>query len=353
MVATEEYHSTSSHNTSISFDLLPEGPDNDAVSEMRDELVKNAGDWPMLRKRLTKVFGGDTALFLEYLIFWSGKSHAPHGWVWKSRDEIEDLEKGTGQGHREQEKARKILRGDKQRDGRTFRVVEECRPSRRRATFYRVDLVAVANIIGVELLSSIEDDLDFFGLEESESPHGATQNGQTPDKPSESPHEATESPHGTTESPHGAASVDTSLDTYSSSTLQVVGEPAFAEPPTTNGKRKKEKAEQPLTTEHPSQNGHTPSETTAVKDEVEQVVAPAKPDDDALLAEVKEILDAESGRWWGAANIAKHKDTFTAEKVAGYIITNAVDIKRPEVVTSAPRDELVQAVEYVQWEAVA
>jgi hypothetical protein len=229
-VLDTEYHSTSSNNTSIYFDLLPEGPDNDAVSEMRDELVKNAGDWPMLRRRLTKVFGGDTALFLEYLIFWSGKSHAPDGWVWKSRDEIEDLEKGTGQGHREQEKARKILRGDKPRDGRTFQVVEECRPSRRRATFYRVDLAAVANIIGVELLSAIEDDFVWFDREESESPHGATRNGDATDKPLESPHGATESPHGTSESPHWAASVDTSVGTYSGSTLQVADEPAFAEP---------------------------------------------------------------------------------------------------------------------------
>jgi hypothetical protein len=87
--------------------------------------------------------------------------------------------------------------------------------------------------------------------------------------------------------------------------------------------------------------------------EPKEGLAPPKPDDETLLAEVKAILDSESGRWWGAVNIAKHKDTFTAEKVAGYIITNAEDIKRPEVVTSAPRDELVQAVEYVQWEAVA
>jgi hypothetical protein len=351
MAASEEYHSTSSSNTSIYFDLLPEGPDNDAVSEMRDELVKNAGDWPMLRRRLTKVFGGDAALFLEHLIFWSGKSHAPYGWVYKSREEMEDVETGIGLGNRYQTKARKVLRGEKQAP----RVVEECRPSRRRATFYRVDLVAVANIIGVELVSAIEDDFDFFGLEESESFRGTTENGQTPDKPSESFRGTTESFQGATESFRVATSVDTSVGTYSGSTLQVAPEPAFAEPGAHEMNGKKEKEEQPLTTERPSLNGHTPSETTAVKGEVEEPasLAPAKPDDDALLAEVKEILDPDSGRWPDARYVAMNGNGYAPEKVAGYIVTNAEDIKRPEVVTSVPRDELEQAVGYVLWEAVA
>jgi hypothetical protein len=65
---------------------------------------------------------------------------------------------------------------------------------------------------------------------------------------------------------------------------------------------------------------------------------------------VKEILDSNSGRWSYACYI---RNDYPPEKVAGYIITNAEDIKRPEVVTSVPRDELEQAVGYVLWEAVA
>jgi hypothetical protein len=321
MVATEEYHSTSSHNTSISFDLLPEGPDKETVAEMRDELTKKAGgeNW-MLRQRLNGIVGTTAAALLANLIHWSGRGHAPGGWVWKTREEIADPIEGTGQLNGEFQMARKILRGDRKWNKQTFHLVEECRPSRRRPTFYRVDLVAVADLIGVELLSAIEDDFDFFDLEESESSLETTQNGQPSHKHPESSLETTESSLEATESSLETSSVDTSVGTFSSSTLQVGAEPAKAEP------------------------------APAVRDEVEEVVAPAKPDDDALLAEVKEILDAESGRWSYACYI---RNDYAPEKVAGYIITNAEDIKRPEVVTSAARDELVQAVEYVQWEAVA
>jgi hypothetical protein len=102
------------------------------------------------------------------------------------------------------------------------------------------------------------------------------------------------------------------------------GEPAKAEPP--------------------------PQQKNGKKEEKVEIPPPAKPHNDALLAEVKEILNAKSGRWHHAELIAKNHAKNTAEKIAGYIVMNAEDIKRPEAATSAPREELVQAVGYVLWD---
>jgi hypothetical protein len=209
---------------------------------------------------------------------------------------------------------------------------------------YRVDWVALAEALSLDTNTvQTDEDLDDFDLfGDDDSLDAITVQGQFGRYSDESSLDAI-----TVQANAGENAGD-----YPSgkTLLQRDGEPAFAEPPSMNGKRKKEKEGQPLGDERPSQNGHTPGETTAVKGEVEEVVAPPKPDDDSLLDDVREILDPGSGRWSYACYI---KNDYPPEKVAGYIITNAEDIKRPEVVTSVPRDELNQAVGYVLWEAVA
>jgi hypothetical protein len=295
---------------------------------MSDELVSNAGGWPMLRKRLTKVFGPEAALFLEHLIFYSGKSHARWGWVWKSRDELEDIESGIGLGNAYQTKARKILRGEKA----TPRVVAECRPSRRRATFYRVDLVAVADLIGVEI---------------SESFHVTTQTMEAPEEDPESFQETTQWLQETTESFQETASVETSVETSVDSLLQRAAEPADAEPavPEMNGKKEDKHPSPPVGDKRHSQDSDTPGQRTAGKKKVEEPVAPPKPNDDALLAEVKEILNPDSGRWHLATHVsAKH----TAQTVAKGIVS---EDDTGEVVHSVPYEDVEAAIEYLRWEA--
>jgi hypothetical protein len=313
------------------------GFDAEAQRVARDAIMK-IRLFPDLTIALRAALGyGPHIDMLQHFCYWMHPRHPKmqqRWWMYKTYSEWHDECALTD---RQVKKGRKVLRD-------LGLVTEKKGPYGR--VHYRVEWVKLVQALSLDGISDQTDDLGvwFDDPDDDISLDGISDQGQF------GHHGDQSSLDGISDQPNTG---DYAGDYLSGeSTLQVVGEPAFAEPPTTNGNGKKEKEGQPLTTEHPSQNGHTPSETAAVKREVEEVVAPAKPDD-ALLAEVKEILDPESRRWWGAASIAKHKDTFTPEMVAGYIINNAEDIKRPEVVMSAPRDELVQAVGYLQWEAVA
>jgi hypothetical protein len=315
--------------------------------------------FPELERRLISVLGPTSeAIMIHQLVYWFSKRKMQNRWsAYKTYKEWKD-ERGLNR--KQVDKGRKRLNANK--------LVEEKYGNYKRIE-YQVDWVKLAELLLIPLkggqsydLDDLkDDDFDVLGEEplyplkggqsSSDIPKGGTVQKDTPLMDDTPDTYAENSSFGGVQSNARDYSEDYLTE---ESTLQVVApEPVYTEPGAHEMNGKKEKEEQPLTTERHSQNGHTRSETTAVKDEVEQVVAPPKPDDDTLLAEVKEILDSESGRWWGAANIAKHKDTFTAEKVAGYIITNAEDIKQPEVVTSVPRDKLEQAVGYVRWEAVA
>jgi len=118
-----------------------------------------------------------------------------------------------------------------------------------------------------------------------------------------------------------------------------------------NGKEEEKDARASFSDNRHSQNGHTPSEKKAAKEVVSEPPPPAKPDNHTLLAEVREILNPDGRRWPDAHYIKKNFSFHMAEKVAGYIVTNAEDIELPEVATSAPREELVKAVAYVMWGA--
>jgi hypothetical protein len=341
--------------TADSFERNDTPADAEAQRSARDAIMEIPA-FPELERRLISVLGPTSeALMIHQLVYWFDKPKMQNRWwAYKTYKEWKD-ERGLNR--KQVDKGRKRLKARN--------LLEEKHGNYKRL-HYRVDWVRLAELLSIPLkggqsydLDDLkDDDFDFSfdeplhplkgGQSSSDTPKGGTVQKDTPLMDDTPDTYAENSSFGGVQSNARDYSEDYLTE---ESTFQVVGaEPAKAEPAPLLINKDEEQKEQPLGNEHPSQNGHTPSETAAVRDEVEEVVAPAKPDDAALLAEVKEILDSESGRWSYARFI---RNDYAPEKVAGYIITNAEDIRRPEVVTSAPRDELVQAVEYVQWEAVA
>ena len=100
----------------------------------------------------------------------------------------------------------------------------------------------------------------------------------------------------------------------------------------------------PIEDKRHSENDGTSSADIAVKEEVEEVVAPPKPDDDTLLADVRKILNPDSGRWYLAAHVsAKH----TAKMVADCILS---EDGMSDVAHSVPYEDLLAAITYVRWD---
>ncbi len=105
-----------------------------------------------------------------------------------------------------------------------------------------------------------------------------------------------------------------------------------------------------------SQNKDSPPEKTAARDEVDEPPfaeeveppAPPEPEDAHLLAEVREVLDPDSGKWirFYAESIRKNYDGpgYTAERVAGYLAND------PDLPYQGRRAELEPCVRYVFWE---
>jgi hypothetical protein len=199
---------------------------------------------------------------------------------------------------------------------------------------YRVDWVALAGILGVESNSDTtgvqidEMDDDFFDLEDGFNPDGI--GGQI------------EPGHQGVQFNPDTVGVQPNTEEYAggyfqeSSLLQRAAEPAFAEPaaPEMNGKISKEQQE-PVGDERHSQNGHAPSESTA---------APPKPDDDALLAEIKAVLDPDTG-WCYAGLVRVKRDFYTPKKIAESL---AMDEDLPRY--NGRAKELEPVVRYVFWE---
>jgi hypothetical protein len=170
-------------------------------------------DYLKLQARLVRAFGPAAGILCRELVFLTGRSKLEDGWVYNSRDAWRAR---TGLGHRALEKARAILRGDRPWAGKTHEVLEERRPSRRAPTEYRLDLVAVAGVLGVDM-SPTEDELGYLfeGLDDAcvdealegahESRRGATNDGSGDTTGiGEAPYETTESPRSASHSPHGA-----------------------------------------------------------------------------------------------------------------------------------------------------
>jgi hypothetical protein len=284
--------------------------------------------FPELERRLISVLGPTSeAIMIHQLVYWFSKRKMQNRWsAYKTYKEWKD-ERGLNR--KQVDKGRKRLNANK--------LVEEKYGNYKRIE-YQVDWVKLAELLLIPLkggqsydLDDLkDDDFDVLGEEplyplkggqsSSDIPKGGTVQNDTPLMDDSPDTYAENSTFGGVQSNARDYTVAYEQD---NPTLQVGAEPAFAEPaPLLINKDKEPK----------------------------EGLAPPKPDDDTLLAEVKEILEPDSGRWSYACYI---KNDYPPEKVAGYIITNAEDIKRPEVVTSVPRDELEQAVGYVQWEAVA
>ena len=90
-----------------------------------------------------------------------------------------------------------------------------------------------------------------------------------------------------------------------------------------------------------------------MRDVGESAVTPPKPDDDILLDDVREILDPDSRRWWGATFVAQRHMQYVPETVAMLVenFAEEEEIERPEVVRRVERSTLEDAVRYVMWEA--
>jgi hypothetical protein len=162
-----------------------------------------------LQARLIEIFGPAAGVMLRQCIYWTGKGKHGDGRFHKSRDE---WQAELGLGHRDQEAGRRILTGQKQRNGQTFGVLEEYRSSRRAAMRFRVDLEALAAVLGLA-----SDGADHTAGDAMPQPSTVGQDSppdaERPRGATESPRGASERPRGASEWPRGAASKITSEST--------------------------------------------------------------------------------------------------------------------------------------------
>jgi hypothetical protein len=94
-----------------------------------------------------------------------------------------------------------------------------------------------------------------------------------------------------------------------------------------------------------SQNGHTSSAEQLERDEGEErePVAPPKPNDDTLLAEITEILDPTTERWEQAEYVWRLRPYYTNSNITTFIAGNE------ELAKGWQDEEIRPAVDYVVW----
>ncbi len=328
-----------------------------ATSQYITQQVEEREERP-LRVVLARHFGSVVGSFLEHLVFWAGKSsHCENGWFYQKRDEIYDR---CGCDRREQTLARKVLRGDRAWKGKTFNLLHEDRPSRRKATHFRVDLIALADLLDVILpdeLLPVEDLDDFDLLDEDapESPYRATH--ETPEETPESPNRATESPNRATESPNRAASAlsSTSSSALSSSPSLLqsgANQKTDSRPDQKNNDfetLEEHHSNRPVTDKRHSQDGATQSEEQAAREEVDEPKAPPLPTDSNLLADLREVLEPDSGRWHRdyAENVRKNygkSSAYSPERLARNLADD------PDLPYADRKADLVPCLRYLFWE---
>jgi len=102
--------------------------------ELRTELIGHKAERALwFQTRAVGLFGPAGGIMARQLLFWDTRGRDPDGWVYKSRNEMQEE---TGLSRRNQEKARKVLRG-------RGVLEEETRPvgrMRRQTMHYRLDL---------------------------------------------------------------------------------------------------------------------------------------------------------------------------------------------------------------------
>ncbi len=106
---------------------------------------------------------------------------------------------------------------------------------------------------------------------------------------------------------------------------------------------------QPVNDKRHSQDGATPHEKQAPREEVDEPKAPPLPDDARLLAEVREVLNPDSGKWFRAyaENVRKNygqSSAYSPDRLAGYL---AGDVDLPYAGRKA---DLVPCLRYLFWE---
>jgi hypothetical protein len=311
------------------FDVEAQRAARDAVMQIRL--------FPDLTIALRRAVGyGPHIDMLQHFVYWMHPRHPKmqqRWWMYKTYAEWHDE---CGLTDRQVKKGRKVLRD-------LGLVTEKKGPYGR--VHYRVEWVKLAQVLSLDGISDQTDDLDgwFDDFEEEISLDGISDQGQF------GRHGDQSSLDGISYQPNtGDNAGDYLQDT---TLLQRAAEPAFAEPAAMDRNGKEEEfSSLPIEDKRHSKDSDTASADVAVRDEVEEVVAPSKPDDDTLLADVREMLDPDSGRWWGARYVADRHMLYAPQTVVR-LLTDEQGPQRPEVLDSVEPKELEVAVRYVMWEA--
>jgi nitrate reductase NapE component len=296
--------------------------DAEARQAARDAIMK-IPLFPDLTVALRGALGyGPHVDMLQHLCYWMHPRHPKMQDRWTMYKTYKEWRDECSLSDRQVRKGRKVLR--------ELGLVTEKKSNYGRID-YRVDWVALAKVLSLDT-NTVQtdedwDDFDLFG--DDDSLDANTLRGQ--------------SGRYSDESSLDAISVQANAGEYAedyltgNSTLQV------ATKINKNGKTN-EFSSPPVEDKRHSEDSDTASADIAVREVVEEVQAPPKPNDDALLNEVTDILNPDSGRWFLAAHVsAKH----TAKTVADCILS---EDGMSDVAHSVPYEDLLAAIEYVRWE---
>jgi hypothetical protein len=111
--------------------------------ELREGLIGHRAKRALeFQTKAIRLLGPPAGIMARQLIFWDTRGHDPKGWIYKSRRE---LEVETGLTRRQQEKARKVLRGR----GLMEEEPRPVGPMKRRTMHYRLDLVRLMDLLQV------------------------------------------------------------------------------------------------------------------------------------------------------------------------------------------------------------
>jgi hypothetical protein len=319
---SEEYHENGTNKQPN-----PE-PDYEAQQAARDAVMA-IPLFPDLAVALKHAIGyGPHVDMLQHFVYWFHPRHRTMQKRWTLYKTYKEWKDECGLTDRQVKKGRKVLRD--------LGLVTEHKGPRYRV-HYRIDWVALADVLRLDAITDqpddFGDDFDEFRLDAIADQRQVGRHGDQA------------KPDAITDQPNTGDYGSRLLS--GNSLLHSGDEPAFAEPPPPhmNGKREEVRASRgALEDKRHSQNRHAPSKKQAVKERVEKPVAPPKPTNDTLLAEIRELLNPNSGRWLGAEPARQNPEFYTPEKVAEFMA------KDPELPYEGA-EELEPCVRYVLWEA--
>jgi hypothetical protein len=328
------------------------GSDSEAQQAARDAIMA-IPRFPELERRLISELGPTSeAIMIHQLVYWFSKPKMQHRW--SAYKTYKEWKGERGLNRKQVDKGRKRLDAKK--------LVEMKYSNYKRIT-YRVDWVRLAELLQIPLKGGQSYDLDDLenddfddlleeplyplkgGQSSSDAPKGGTVHNDAPPMDDTPDTYAENSSFGGVQSNARDYALAYEQD---NSLLQRAPEPAFAEPGAQEMNKeiepKDSSSSPPVGDKRHSQEGEAPSQKQAAREQVQDAVAlkPPKPDDDTLLAEVREVLDPDSGRWWGAKHIS---DRHAPEKVAEYLAGE------DELPYDGRAAELEPLVRYVLWEA--